>query len=307
MFGLGILAAFGFASLTRKMDSYRMLRSGWVKAALTVVVLFGICLEYRYGPFDPPVAMSPASLSPEYKCLAGQPIEAAVLELPIVFRNGFPDPWVEAPRVYASGFHWHPIVNGYAGYSPASAPFMYRLAAEMPSAEAADILRGMGVRYVLLHTEQMSPPNLSSWASDQPAEHIRKIAQFGPTTVFELYSSDCRIGTRNIEILQLQAPEVSPAGRGFPLEISVQAGQTCWADASHAGEQRVIAEWRNQTSGRISRTSSEINWPIYLRAHERANLPGFVPAPKEPGAHTMILKLAEQDINLPPRQITLHR
>jgi len=308
MFGLGILAALGFALLSKRVDRYDRLRSQYLKGALAMAILFGICHEYRYAPFAPPGVMTPADLKPEYQWLAAQPMDSAALELPVKFySNGAPDPYEEAGRVYASAFHWHKIVNGYSGYSPTVTPSMYRLASEMPSVEAVDILSGLGIRYVLLHRDEMPSAAPSWWAWDHPPDRLRKVAQFGSTQVFELATSNCKNDLRERGLLELQVPEASAANRGLPFELSLEASQNCWANANNAGRHRVVAEWRNQSSGRITRTTREMDWPIYLHARERIDKVDFVEAPKQPGTYMMTLELPREGVELARRQITLVR
>jgi hypothetical protein len=286
------------------MDRYPWLRSQYLKGSLWVVILLGICHEYRYAPFAPPGVMTPADVKPEYRWLAAQAMENAALELPIKFySNGVPDPYEEAGRVYASAFHWHKMVNGYSGYWPTVTPSMYRLASEMPSTEAVDILSGLGIRYVLLHYDEMSSTEPSRRAWDHPTDRLRRIAQFGSTQVFELATSNCKNDLRGL--LELQVPEASAANCGLPFELSLEAGQNCWANANNAGRHRVVAEWRNQSSGRITRTTREMDWPIYLHARERIDKVDFVEAPKQPGTYMMTLELPREGVELARRQITL--
>lgn len=306
MFGLAILAATGFVLLSERMRAYQRLQSPYVKGTLAIMILFGICHEYRYAPFALPRVMTPADVKPEYRWLAVQPMENAALELPIKFySNGFPDPYEEAGRVYASAFHWHKILNGYSGHWATVTPSMFRLASEMPSAEAVDILSGLGIRYVLLHRDEMSSSDLFWRAWDHLPDSLRKTAQFGFTEVFELSGSNCKNDLRERGLLELQVPEVSAANRDLPFELSFDAGRTCWANPNNAGRHHVVAEWRDQASGKLTRTTKEMDWPIYLHANEKIDKVDFVAAPKHPGTYMMTLELPEEGVELARRQITL--
>lgn len=305
MFGLSVFAGLGIAFLGEKLAARRGLPSPYVQAVVAAILVIAICHEYRYAPFAPPPAMTPANLSSEYRWLAKQPPDGAVLELPIVLQNGVPNPYIEVSRVYASAFHWHPLVNGYSGYAPPSAPAMYALAEALPSAQAADLLNGLGVHYVLVHGDEMSPQQKQLWSAAEPAQHLRRIAQFAATTVFELFGSDCEIGVENSPA-QVVPSEVKAPAQGFQVILNVKAGSVCWVDSADSGKAKLVAEWKNQATGRVRRTVREINWPLYLQAGTEARATAWFWAPRQAGTYLLTFRLQGSPRPLLLRPLTLY-
>ncbi len=82
-------------------------------AAIAVIAL-AIAAEYHSTLVLDDVWRRPP---PVYEALAGQP-DAVLLELPLIA----PDVAREPIYMYFSTFHWHPLVNGYSGFSPQSYP-----------------------------------------------------------------------------------------------------------------------------------------------------------------------------------------
>ena len=141
---LGVLASIGLARAARR----------WPRAGSTLIAAsVGLILvEYANGPLA--VDRLPARPSPVYQWLATQP-KLVTLELPVPEPHALPlhDPFY----MYASTWHWQPLVNGYSGHY--SAGYVSQLAAlkTLPSKEAAAALTAMGVQRILVH-EALYPP-----------------------------------------------------------------------------------------------------------------------------------------------------
>jgi hypothetical protein len=118
-----------------------MVAEGWA-APLTMV------------PFDPRGRPDDRAA---YRWLAQQPPGAAI-ELPI-------SEWSIAPTLtyqYATLSHGHPIVNGYSGYNTPLQEFLGGGASPLNDLdrieEALDMLRALGVSYVLVHPKDFADP-----------------------------------------------------------------------------------------------------------------------------------------------------
>jgi hypothetical protein len=74
--------------------------------------------------------------------------------------------------MYASTFHWLPILTGHTGRYPPSYAFLRRYLPALPAPEAfALVARCTGLRWILAHDE--SPARLAAWAS-VPAVRARE-------------------------------------------------------------------------------------------------------------------------------------
>lgn len=131
---VAVLMALALAHLERRSSR------GRVAVALVVVAL---AAELFSGPRP----MSPAlPVSPVYHQLAAQPW-GPVAELPM-FAGRLE---LNAPYVLLSTTHWKPLVNGYGAFWPADLQELAGQVGRFPSAEALEVLRRWGVRYVVVH------------------------------------------------------------------------------------------------------------------------------------------------------------
>jgi hypothetical protein len=83
-----------------------------------------------------------------YRHLATLP-PGAVVSLPDFLQTA--EWYREADYLYFSTAHWKPIVNGYARVTPAGFAARIRQIGAFPSAEAANHLRSLDVKYVVVH------------------------------------------------------------------------------------------------------------------------------------------------------------
>lgn len=186
MFGIAVLVAFGLFRLLCR------LRAGWIRAACSAVVIAFITMEYSVGPLTPAPVMVPPHVAPEYRWLADQPHGSVVLELPISGPPLLPDPFEQAGYLYASVYHWQPLINGYSGYIAPIVRETYKLARNLPASDAVDLLGGLGLKFIIVHEDKMSVSELRRWQT-LPNE-VRLAAKFDDgTEIFEVTDSHCRV------------------------------------------------------------------------------------------------------------------
>ena len=156
LMALSVLAALGASRLLARLPR----RGGLVVAALlgTAMVAEGWAGPLAMVPFD--AHGRPADRG-AYRWLARQPPGAAI-ELPIL-------EWSIAPTLtyqYATLMHGHPIVNGYSGYGTPLQEFLGGAASPLNDldqiGDALDVLRAVGVRYVLVHLGDYADPTLGA-------------------------------------------------------------------------------------------------------------------------------------------------
>jgi hypothetical protein len=156
LLSLVVLAALGFARVLARLQP---------RVRLVLVVLIGIAI-FAEG-WAVPLRMAPVeargrpSDRSAYRWLAQQP-EGAAIELPIL-------EWSIDPTLtyqFATLMHGHPIVNGYSGYGSALQEFLGGAASPLNDvdamADALALLRGVGVRYVLVHAGDYADSNLGA-------------------------------------------------------------------------------------------------------------------------------------------------
>jgi len=149
---LTVLAAIGVASILRT-------RRTRTATAIAAALVAAACFE-GYSPLRmAEVGAHGRTLDDGlYDWLRDQPA-GAVLELPIARLDGGYRSFVYQ---YNTLVHRHPIVNGWTGYTTELQQFLGSDASPLRDAErfdaGLDLLRGLGVRYVLIHPNDFDPP-----------------------------------------------------------------------------------------------------------------------------------------------------
>jgi hypothetical protein len=147
LLSIAMLASYGYARLAERVRSRRL--SLVLPIALGVVIL---------GELASPVAWvalptDAVTLAP-YRALAHRPT-GAVAELPV--EAGLPEvAFVEAPRMVYGSIDWHPRLNGYSGFFPATYVSDASVLAGFPNQAALQRLTERRVRYVILHVGRES-------------------------------------------------------------------------------------------------------------------------------------------------------
>jgi hypothetical protein len=187
VFGLAVLASVGFMELLRVAERWHILRHWLARAAVTAMAVSFFSLEFNFTPPRLDAAMGPGNVAPVYRWLASQPPGSPTLELPITLdEEGAPEPYEAAQYVYASAYHWQPLVNGYSSYAPRVYEEMLQLALDLPSHQAVEALRSRGLRYVILHTDNLPADKLIRWQPLPDQAGLRKVQEFGDTVVYEV-------------------------------------------------------------------------------------------------------------------------
>lgn len=152
LLALSVLAALGLSRLLAHMSP----RSRLVAVVALAAAIFaeGWAVPVAMAPVD---ARGRAEDRAAYRWLAQQPPGAAI-ELPIL-------EWSIAPTLtyqYATLAHGHPIVNGYSGYGSPLQEFLGGAASPLNDpariGAALDLLRAVGVRYVVVHPRDYADP-----------------------------------------------------------------------------------------------------------------------------------------------------
>ncbi|HEX2711866.1 MAG TPA: hypothetical protein VHM88_06535 [Candidatus Acidoferrales bacterium] len=187
VFGLAVLTSVGFLGLLRVAESWPIFRHWLARAAVTAVAVSFLSLEFNFTPPRLEAAMGPANVAPVYRWLASQPPGSPTLELPMTLdEEGGPEPYEAAQYVYASAYHWQPLVNGYSSYAPRAYEEMLQLALDLPSHQAVEALGSRGLRYVILHTDDLPADKVLHWQSLPAPAGLRKVQEFGDTVVYEV-------------------------------------------------------------------------------------------------------------------------
>jgi hypothetical protein len=93
--------------------------------------------------------------------------------------------------MYASIFHWQPLLNGYSGFYPRSYIELIEQARDFPSDASLTYLRQRRVDLIVLHGRFLNPDEFGSWTAMLAARpDLDQVAQFpealGDDIVFRL-------------------------------------------------------------------------------------------------------------------------
>jgi hypothetical protein len=180
IFSVSVLAAFGCAALEGLV---RRRTVAW-QIAIAAVAFLELCPSpLRFDRPDGDALTLVPDPQPVYRWLAQQTGPFAVLELPLPHVG---QAWRNAPYVYWTTAHWHPIVNGYSGYQAPDYMEFRRTLDQFPDESSRKSLAARDVRFIVLHHDRFTrtdrPINLDRLAR---THWLRLAAQFPETDVFE--------------------------------------------------------------------------------------------------------------------------
>ncbi len=123
---------------------------------------------------------------PVYRWLREQRGPYAIVEMPVAHEGQL---WRNAPYVYWSTIHWHPVVDAYSGFAPNSYASLRLVLEQFPDPLSRRALQIRDVRYVVVHWDRRTdlrfgPERLAR------TPWLRSVVSFGDAEVFELIQDD---------------------------------------------------------------------------------------------------------------------
>lgn len=269
---LSLLAALGVARLR------------WRFAPALALLL--LLLEFAVLPLPLVPAPAPPDALP---WLAAQP-PTRILELPLSAARPVPDTPDDEPRraweqsrllepQFFSTVHWHTTPDGYSGYIPARHGDFTREMAALPESRALALLQGLGVRYLLLHEDDLDEETLARWRAPLP-DPLREVARFGDERILELVPADHPgLPTESLPVTTL------PPDQDLRLPLVLTSPEGPYVPVA-AEPLLVEAHWRAADGHEERRQSVRVSWPLIVE--EVAVLPLPLRTPPS-GAWTLTL------------------
>ena len=143
-FALAVMAGYGFCALAKKIKEQRII------IAVTGLVVVLLNVEFMVLPHKMSFVPSRKEIPETYKWLAEKKEDFAVLEFPFFQRMGR-----ESVYSFFSIFHQKKLVNGYSGFIPPYYHYIRELFDFFPSTQSVNVLKSLGVKYVIIHTGMM--------------------------------------------------------------------------------------------------------------------------------------------------------
>ncbi|MGE5138289.1 MAG: hypothetical protein ACM3JD_02400, partial [Rudaea sp.] len=184
--GLAVLAGYAAPVVVARVR--RMLpRVAWAgpAAALALAGLIGIeNLAIPVRATNPATLLRPA---PAYaRFLSTAPAPGGVLEIPMYYQ-GESLAWPQ----YYSIYHWRTLVNGFSGFFPPAYRAVAALSQEFPDEKSKAVLSEIGVRYVVVHNDLLTPAEREGYRTriESRRGEISLAVHAGNDDVYELSES----------------------------------------------------------------------------------------------------------------------
>ena len=186
--------AMAFLAAASALGLGRLLagRRPWTARLIFVAAVFLLVVE-SWSVQQPLVKVqSGAAVPPVYSWLDRQP-SGTVLELPICDQHL---PWSicteEFIYMYYQTYHWHPLVNGWAGSYPRDWAARSSALESFPSDQAWTLIKRLDVRYLIVHPDYPDLASTAKWLGvpGNRARHgIHEILEIGGDKVLVLAPS----------------------------------------------------------------------------------------------------------------------
>jgi hypothetical protein len=289
-----VLAALGFLRTGEFLRRRWFHSQVWARGFQGLLAIFWIGLFISELGFKPlPLASIPSGqLIPEvYRWLATRQLAGPIVELPLG------QSFSEALKyMYFSTYHWLPLVNGSSRFLP---PMHAQLNAELsafPSRKAAELLSAMGVKGLILHTDQLEPQEATRWRHADLADiGLEEVVRFDGDVVYKLSPVQA---THQLHV-ELAIPDQPPTGEMAQLPrkallslrlLASSAEHELWVHPSPYGRIPARVEWKKDTGERILQ-QSHLELPLAIRAEEILSIALPVKAPATPGSYTIGVSL----------------
>jgi hypothetical protein len=301
---LGVLAGYGAAKLAMRASSGRngSWRIGRLAGIGLLVLLLLELLTWNLYVYPIPVG----SKVPEvYSWLADQG-DVAIVELPthVLGPAGTYDRdlklepldifdylYREGDIMYFSAYHWKKVVNGYSGYSP----FFYRRTiTEMqgfPSQRSIDLLRGLGVDYVLwdwywVPSERMEEYNVRLFSTPG----LTHVEDFENKSVFRVEEGE-KASPEEMETAAV-APSAVPPGTGFEMGLLVSNPTAAPMVCVEEEPQSFSLVCKDEAGKVAAEVRGDYRPPFFIDGGETISIPVRVEGTLAQGRYSMELKLA---------------
>jgi hypothetical protein len=178
-FAIAAFAGYGWAAIVGRRPRWRLVG--------TTAVMGLLCLEYITVlhswlalPADPPAVA---------RWLARQPRQV-IVELPLPVSDRLAEIH-DGLFMYASTFHWQPMLNGYSGFYPKSYIELIEVMRRFPAPDTIEYLKRRNVDLMIVHGSYLKPDALGELAARLASRpDLQVVAEFpeagGPDLVYRL-------------------------------------------------------------------------------------------------------------------------
>jgi hypothetical protein len=304
-----VLAALGFLKTTEFLQGRWGFRRPWTNRVQGLLALFWIglfILELGFKPLPLDVIPTGQNIPQVYRWLATKPLDGPIIELPL--GESF---WEALKYMYFSTYHWLRLVNGASRFYPPTYMELKADIADLPSRESVELLGSIGVKALIVHTDQLEPSETSRWQHVNTAElGIEEIARFGSDVVYKLSPSDAtplfHLGLALPDRLPTGEPLQLPTGMTIRLGLQVEdRAQRRWVHPSLLGRKPVQIRWEEVDTGNRFIQRKTLEWPVAPRAEAVWSTGLPIRIPSSPGRYRLSLDMPTLGLKAPLKLVQL--
>jgi hypothetical protein len=194
----------------------------------------------------------------------GQLPPGPLLEIPLALAP-HPVPYPEGFRLYASTVHWQSRVNGYPTLAPPPTQEIARYLSRGPTEEFQQVAAALGLRYLLIHEEELTPAERRLWQG--PLPHTRLLAEEGGLRLLACRFPEPPRATRLRT--SLDAPRRAPARARVLLGlVFAPEGEGLYRDPD-PGQRIVDYRWLNAAGTPVRLGKARVVPPSFLLGEAR--------------------------------------
>jgi hypothetical protein len=267
-----VLAALGFLKTCEVLRRRWGLGQRWPHRFQALVALFWISLftlELGFAPLPLAGVATGQDVPQVYRWLATKQLDGPILEFPL--GKSF---YQALQYMYFSTYHWLPLVNGTSRFLPPTHAQLNAEIASLPSRETVELLNKLGVKGLVVHTDQLAPEEATRWQDTNLADlGLDEVARFDSDVVYKLSP----LQTAPRQELVLAMPDRVPDGEvtGLPAGalmrfglILENRGQHLWGHPPPLGWTQVQVKWEETETGKVQIQRQKVEFPIVLRGGE---------------------------------------
>ncbi len=285
-FSLAVLAAIGLSQMYEYLRRFKRFSNNTLKYVVATGIIGGvIVLEY----YSPPKHLSfypgtKETIPVVYQWLAQQSDDLRIIELPVRFAKD------DFEYTYYSTFHWKRMVNGRSAFIPNGITQIFREMRTFPSPRTIDLLKSLGIQYVILHTEKIEQRLPSGFP-----EGINVLQKFDNDMLLEVSSTKTPEVLRNSRsftpqlTLQYYVPSALRPDEHYMMGLSFQSNTHGPLSPLPHEKATFQIEWTTSTRS-VHKEFREVALPIFIQGGEQITLPMQITTPPEPGKYQVIFE-----------------
>jgi hypothetical protein len=309
MLGASVLAALGFLRASQFLRRRWSHREVWTHRFQGLLVLLWIGLflfELGFKPLPLGSIPSGAGIPEVYRWLATRQLDGPIIELPL--GQSF---WEALTYMYFSTYHWLPIVNGASRFLPPTHAQLHSELSAFPSRKAAELLSAIGVKGLVLHTDQLEPREAARWRNADLADiGLEEVARFDADVVYKL-SPVHATHQLHVELAipdQLPTVEMVQLPRQAMLRLRLLArsgSHLLWVHPSPFGRIPARIEWQEQHTGQRLIQQHHLELPLVIGAEEVWSTSLSMKAPISPGQYRLAVTLPSLELQTAPKPLAI--